>query len=105
MFRWMMLFLAMAPAITQAGTRIGQTSVDSLMLTYRNPQTGTDLDASQTRVLIEQLYASELLNLDEVLAAQKLDASGAQGDGFSVINPYYPRAEAGASSVSCAATC
>ena len=95
MFRWMMLFLAMAPAITQAGTRIGQTSVDSLMLTYRNPQTGTDLDASQTRVLIEQLYASELLNLDEVLAAQKLDASGAQGDGFSVINPYYPRAEAG----------
>ena len=56
MFRWMMLFLAMAPAITQADTRIGQTSVESLTLTYRNPQTGTDLDASQTRVPVSYTH-------------------------------------------------
>ena len=95
MLRWMTLFLAMLPFIAQADIRIGQTSVDSLTLTYSNPRTGSALDVEQTRMLIERLYHSELLNLDDVLAAQQLDASGPQGDGFQVINPYYPRAEGG----------
>ena len=95
MLRWMTLFLAMLPFIAQADIRIGQTSVDSLTLTYSNPRTGSALDVEQTRMLIERLYRSELLNLDDILAAQQLDASGPQGDGFQVINPYYPRAEGG----------
>lgn len=90
--RWLIVFFVIVAAHSYADTRIGKISVAALNVRYQNPQTGTALDVEQTRVLIERLYHSQVLNLDEVLAAQALDDSGPRGEGFRVVNPYYPRA-------------
>jgi hypothetical protein len=70
---------------------IGQFDIAHAPLHYRNPQSGADLDAAQTRALVARLYQTQAMNQAQIDAALQLQGNEARGQGFMLASPYFPQ--------------
>jgi hypothetical protein len=70
---------------------LGQVDIRTADIYYTNPATGSRLNLSNTRQLVKALYTTQALNVEQIHAELDLEDSDKLGDGFSTLNPYFPK--------------